>query len=58
MEVPFKDDNGKLWVEVTIVTFLDAIATVDVLTPASKNDGKHIEIRTVHFARPKVSFRF
>ena len=28
------------------------------LTPASKNDGKHIEIRTVHFARPKLSFRF
>ena len=53
-----KDDNSKLWVEVTIVTFLDAIATVDVLTPAIKNDGKHIEIRTVHFARPKVSFRF
>ena len=39
-----KDDNGKLWVEVIIVTFLDAIATVDVLTPASKNDVKHIEI--------------
>ena len=38
--------------------FLKAVATVDVLTPASKNDGKHIEIRTAHFARPKVSFRF
>ena len=24
-----KDDNGKLWVEVTIVTFLDAVAIVD-----------------------------
>ena len=41
-----------------LLLFLDAIATVDVLTPASKNDGKHIEIRTVHFAWPKVSFRF
>ena len=25
-----KDDNGKLWVEVIIVTSFDAIATVDV----------------------------
>ena len=32
-----KDDNGKLWVKVIIVTFLDAVATVDVLT-ASHND--------------------
>ena len=24
------DDNGRLWVEVIIVTFLDAVATVDV----------------------------
>ena len=32
-----KDNNGKLWVKVIIVTFLDAVATVDVLT-ASYND--------------------
>ena len=32
-----KDDNGKLWVETIIVTFLDVVATVDVLT-ASYND--------------------
>ena len=25
-----KDDNGKLWVEIIIVTSLDAVATVDV----------------------------
>ena len=25
-----RDDNGKLWVEVIIVTSLDAVATVDV----------------------------
>ena len=29
--------HGKLWVEVIIVTFLDAVATVDVFT-VSKND--------------------
>ena len=51
-----KDNNGK-WVEVIIVTFLDAVATVDVLT-ASKNDVTHVETRTVHFSRPKSSFRF
>ena len=32
-----KDDNGKLWVEVIIVTTLDAVVTVDVL-PANNND--------------------
>ena len=26
-----KDDNGKIWVEVIIVTFLYAVATLDVL---------------------------
>ena len=25
-----KDDNGKLWVEMIIITSLDAVATVDV----------------------------
>ena len=52
------NNHGKLWVEVIIVTFLDAVVTVDVLTPASKNDVKHVETRTVHFSRPKSSFRF
>ena len=43
-------NNGKLWVEMIIVTVLDAIATVNVLT-ASNNDVKPVETRTVpHFA--------
>lgn len=37
-----KDDDGKLRVEVIIVSFLDAIATVDVLT-ASNTDVKGFE---------------
>ena len=52
-----KDDNGKLWVEVIIVTFLDVSATVDVLT-ARNNDLKLPETRTVRFARLKLSFCF
>ena len=52
-----KDGNGKLWVEVIIVTFLDVLATVDVLT-ARNNDVKLAETRTVHFARLKSSFCF
>ena len=40
-----KDDNGKLWVEVIIFTFLDAAATVDVLT-ASINDVNFFETQT------------
>ena len=28
--IDIKDDNGKLWVEVTIVTFLKSVATVRV----------------------------
>ena len=31
-----KDDNGKLWMEFTIDTFLDAVATVDVRTASNK----------------------
>ena len=43
-------NNGKLWVEMIIVTVLDIIATVNVLT-ASYNDVKPVETRTVpHFA--------
>ena len=45
----YKDDNGKLWVEVIIFTFLDTVATVDVLT-ASNNDVNFVETQTVHFA--------
>ena len=44
-----KDDNGKLWVEVIIFTFLDAVATVDVLT-ARKGDVNFVETQIVHFA--------
>ena len=40
-----------------IVTFLDVLATVNVLT-ARNNDLKLPETRTVHFARLKSSFRF
>ena len=36
-----KDDNGKLWVEVIIVTLLDAEATVDVLI--ANNDVNLLE---------------
>ena len=43
-----KDDNGKLWVQV-LVTFLDAGATVCVLTTNNKDDNL-VETRTVHFA--------
>ena len=37
--------------EVIIVTFLDTVAIVDVLT-ANNNDVKLVETRTVHLARP------
>ena len=40
-----KDDNGKLWVEVIIFTFLDVAAAVDVLT-ASINDVNFFETQT------------
>ena len=40
-----KDGNGKLWVEVIIFPFLDAVATVDVLT-ASNNDVNFVETQT------------
>jgi len=46
-----KDGNGKLWVEVIIVTFLGAVhlAIVDVLTTRN-NDVKLGKIQTVHLA--------
>ena len=40
----------KLWVEVIIVTSLDAVATVDILT-ANNNDVNLVETRNVLFAR-------
>ena len=40
-----------------IVTFLDAVATVDILR-ASDSDLKLVETRTVHFSRLKSLFRF
>ena len=43
---------------VDMVTFLDALATVDVPVPASNNDVDLVETRTVHFAKPKSSSRF
>ena len=52
-----KDDNGKLWVEVIIATFLNAIPTVDVLT-ASNNEVKLVKSQTVHFATLKSSSPF
>ena len=45
-----KNDNGKLWVEVIIVTSLDAVVTVDVLT-ANNNDVNLVETRNVLFVR-------
>ena len=44
----FKDDNVKLWVKVFIVTFLYAVATVDVLM-ANSNDVNLAKTRQVHF---------
>ena len=40
-----------------LFTFLDAVATVDVLT-GSNDDVKLVETRTVHFARLKISTCF
>ena len=50
----FKNDKGKLLVEVIIFTFLDRVATVDV--PTASNTGvKVVGTRTVHFAGLKSS---
>ena len=40
---------GKLWVEVTIFTFLDAVATVEVIT-TSNNEVNFVETQTAHSA--------
>ena len=42
--------------EVIIASFLDAAATVDVLS-GSNNEVKLVEIRTIHFARLKSLFK-
>ena len=44
-----KDDNDNFWVEVIIVTFFNAVPTLDDLT-ASNNDVNFVETQTVHFA--------
>ena len=44
-----KDDKGKFWLEVIIVTFKNALATVDVLK-ASNKDTKLVESPICHFA--------
>ena len=44
-----EDGNDKLWVEVIIVTFFDAVATAVVLK-ASNNDLKLGETRIINFA--------
>ena len=53
----FKNDKGKLLVEVIIFTFLDRVATVDVLT-ASNTDVKVVGTRTAHFEVLKSSPSF
>ena len=52
-----KNDQGKLLVEVIIFTFLDRVATVDVLT-ASNTDVKVVGTRTAHFEVLKSSPSF
>ena len=42
-----KDDNGKLWMEVIIFSFLDAVVTVDVLATIN-TDVKLIESWTLY----------
>ena len=44
-----KYDIGKLWVEVAIFTFLDAVATVEVIT-RSNNEVNFVETQSAHFA--------
>ena len=52
-----KDNNGKLWVDVIVVIFFNAVGTVDVLT-ASNDDVKLVETWTVYFANVKLPYRF
>ena len=46
-----EDDNGKLWVEVIIFTFLDTAATVDFLTASYNDVGKNGLNAEVHATR-------
>jgi len=55
--VYLKDNNGKLWIDVIVVIFFNAVRTVDVLT-ASNNDVKIVETWTVYFANVKLPYRF
>ena len=41
------DDNGRLWVEVIIVTFLDAVATVDVAGTEHRSQVTGHQCRTL-----------
>ena len=45
------NDKRLMMMVVDMVTFLDALATVDVPVSASNNDVDLVETRTVHFAR-------
>ena len=45
----FENDNVKVWVEVIIITFLYAVATVDVLM-ANSHDVNLAKTRYAHFA--------
>ena len=47
----FKHYNSKLWLGGTvIVTFSDAVVTLNVLTASNNEAEKLVETRTVHFA--------
>ena len=52
-----KNDSGKLWVKVIIVTFWMQLATVYVLA-ASNNDERLVDTRTVDFCKTKVIVSF
>ena len=45
----FSDDNVKIWAKVIFVTFLCAVATVDVLV-VNSNEVNFAKTRYVHFA--------
>ena len=44
--------NGKLWLKAIIATFLDAVATVDVLRPSNNVAANLSKLELyIHFAR-------
>ena len=52
-----KGDNENLWVEVFIVTFLNAVTTVNVLTASNNNDSNCTFCKTkivVSFLRQRI----